>query len=157
MKLVGLFRKVLEENDGYYGFLDTAFDNESTLGYFLKFESDGLAICYTTDENNNPTYYLVYTEFIPYEYYTDYFEGYEDYDDDGSRYTAFDPSGHPELDESGIELYLKHKLKKDDYTENFQSFEEDGEFDIIKITSENEKLLFKTHKKFFLDASGHLD
>lgn len=157
MKLVGLFKKVLEENDGYYGFVDTSFDNESTIGYHLRFESDGLAICYTTDENNNPTYYLVYTEVIPNDYYVDYFEGYEDYDDDGSRYTSFDSAGHPELEESGIVLYLKHKLQKNDYTENFKSFEEDGDFDIIKITPENEKSLIRAHKKFFFTASGHLD
>ena len=80
-----------------------------------------------------------------------------DYDDDGSRYKAYDASNNTELDKSGIVLYLKHKLKANDYTENFQSFEEDGDFDIIKITPENEKLLFKTHKKFFLDASGYLN
>jgi hypothetical protein len=157
MKLVGLFRKVLEEIEGYYGFVNTDFDNENINSYFLKHQSGEFALCYTMDENNEQTYYFIYTEAIPNDYYVDYFEGYMDYDDDGSRYKAYDATNNTELDKSGIVLYLKHKLKANDYTENFQSFEEDGDFDIIKITPENEKLLFKTHKKFFFDASGHLN
>ena len=159
MKLVGLFRKVLSESDddydGYYDFVNTDFSGESLSSYFLKFEYSDCALCYSKNENNEETYYFMYLDNIPMDYYTDYYESYIDYDDDGDRYRSNDRTGNEELEETGILLYLKHNLNTGEYTENLNRFN-DGEFDIIKLTPENERMIIKNNKEFFLKASGHL-
>ena len=146
---VNVYKLINESDDeGYYSFVGHFPDQEDPHDFILVYGDSGYDMGIVKNRSTDELYLVDYN-FIDSLYNTDFYFKVSDYDDEGIIGHSYEPSDDPVLEPSGIELFVKHHVENNTFTTDPSSFEENT--GVIKLTNENQMILLKKYKEFFID------
>lgn len=152
--------KEYDDEEGYHAIIGHFPDQEDKHNYVLIYRDNRWDLGIVKNKETNDIF-LVNFDGIDSEYQTDYYYQTTDvYDLDQIGY-SYEAANEPELEQDGIELFVKHAVENPDFkgknakvTDDFELFNTETQEDpisVIRITTQNRNSLVKTYKGFFID------